>query len=320
MSDVSRRLVQCLADGGFVSGQAVADALGVTRAAVNQHVARLKDNGLEIHSVRGRGYRLARPLELLDVERIRLGLASRTTHCVKAIEIVDTVDSTNRHMKASHAAGRPLDACLAEFQSAGRGRRGRHWLAAPYASILLSFSHELPGGPSASAGLSLAAGLAAARAVADCGCADVALKWPNDLMLGGAKFGGILVEIAGELGERCLCVVGVGLNVEMPARLAAQCARPVTSMAEHATSRVSRNALAAALISHLVDVLARFNEAGFEPLREAWIARHVHQDKGVHVQVGQTVVSGIARGVDADGALLVETPGGLKRITTGEVE
>lgn len=320
MSDVARRLVESLAAGGFVSGEHVAATLGVSRAAVNQHVARLRERGMVIHSVRGRGYRLERPVELLDEARIRGALTPRAADRLAAIDVLDAVPSTNRSLREARAGGRPLDACFAEYQSAGRGRRGRTWVAAAYGSILMSLAHEIPGGPAASAGLSLAAGIAAARAATLGGCANVTLKWPNDLMIDGAKCGGILVEIAGELGERCHAIVGVGLNVTLPPTLAETVGQPVAALDDHAAAPVSRNRLAAALASELVDVLETFNRTGFAPFVAAWTARHASQDRPVRVVLGNETVAGIARGVADDGALLLETDaGGVRRITTGEV-
>jgi BirA family biotin operon repressor/biotin-[acetyl-CoA-carboxylase] ligase len=162
--------------------------------------------------------------------------------------------------------------------------------------------------------------VAAARAVAACGCADVRLKWPNDLLLAGAKFGGILVEITGELGERCHCVVGVGLNVNSPPVLSGGDPREVTCMADHATAHVQRNELAARLLSSLVEVLDGFNRAGFVPFRDEWEALHAYRDQPVRVLRGDDVFEGVARSVDDDGALCIEeTSGRMRRITTGEV-
>ncbi|KAA3631423.1 MAG: biotin--[acetyl-CoA-carboxylase] ligase [Proteobacteria bacterium] len=316
----ARRIVGFLAGGGFVSGEDMAARLGVSRAAVSQQVARLRDMGIPIHSVRGRGYRLAESLEPLDADVIRSALGERALDRVRGIELCEQVDSTNRYLADAVAAGQRVDVCLAEFQSAGRGRRGRAWLAAPYGSVLLSLAHRLPGGPAASAGLSLAAGVAVARAVERVGCHGVSLKWPNDLLLRGAKFGGILVEITGELGGDCTCIVGVGANVTLPAALEARCAYPVTSISRHAEAPVSRNALVAAMITELVDALAVFDRHGFAPFREEWDLRHAHRDRTVRVAVGDRVVEGRARGVADDGALrLVEPSGKILRITTGEV-
>lgn len=314
------RIVKFLADGGFVSGEAMAERLGVSRAAVSQQVARLRGLGVEIHSVRGRGYRLARAIEPLEAAVIREKLDGAAILRIRDLEVCEQLDSTNRYLAEALAAGRRLDVCFAEFQSAGRGRRGRRWLGAPYGSVLMSLAHALPGGPAASAGLSLAAGIAAARAVEQLGCRGVALKWPNDLLLGGEKFGGILVEIAGELGESCTCIVGIGINVELPDSLAADCDWPATSLLRHVPGRVSRNTLAAALTSRLVEVLEIFNRQGFAPLRDEWDLRHAHRARNVRVAVGSEVVEGRAAGVAENGALLVERPSGeLLRITTGEV-
>jgi BirA family biotin operon repressor/biotin-[acetyl-CoA-carboxylase] ligase len=317
---IDRRLIGFLAPGRFVSGQQMAERLGISRAAVNQHVSRLREQGVDIHSVRGRGYRLVRPLEPLDAAAILKNLSPQAARRLPVIEVYDEVDSTNRQLRDTLVAGRDADACLAEYQSAGRGRLGRRWLAAPFGSILLSVAHVLPAGPAASAGLSLAVGVAVARGLERCGCPDVALKWPNDLLLGGAKCGGILVEIAGELTAGCLCIVGVGVNVVMTEKLAAQCDRPATCVADHVAESPSRNRLAAALFSSIVEVLDMFNHSGFAPFRREWGLRDAYRGHRVKVKLGDRVVEGIARGVGEDGALhLQDERGQINRITTGEV-
>lgn len=317
---LARKVVESLSGGGFVSGEAMARDLRVTRAAISQVIAKLRSRGLEVHSVRGRGYRLVRPLEPLIPASVRAELSPYAARRVGEIEVVEQVDSTNRRLHQQLAAGRRVDVCLAEYQSAGRGRRGRFWLAAPYSSILMSLAHRLPGGPSASSGLSLAAGVAVARALEDCGCPGVGLKWPNDLLIGPAKLGGILVEIAGELGESCTCIVGVGLNVHLPPPLRSNCGRPATAIADHTRRPFSRNRGAAALISRLVETLDGFNRHGFAPYREEWEARHAQRGILVRVAAGDEVVSGTALGVSEDGALMVaQSDGAIRRVTTGEV-
>lgn len=317
---IDRRLVTFLAGGRFVSGQEMARRLGITRAAVNQHIERLRRLGVPVHSVRGRGYRLARPLEPLDAATIRAGLSDLAATRLVEIEVRDEVTSTNDLLREALAAGRRLDACFAEYQAAGRGRMGRQWLAAPFGSILFSMVHDLPAGPASSAGLSLAVGVAAARAVEACGCPAVALKWPNDLLIDGAKCGGILVEIAGEVNERCPCVIGVGINLVMPETLASQCAGAVTAVGDHVRGPVSRNALASSLASELVQMLEGFNRSGFAAARDEWQARDACNGRVVRVTRGARVLEGIARGVAEDGALQLQVAGcGVVRVTTGEV-
>jgi BirA family transcriptional regulator, biotin operon repressor / biotin---[acetyl-CoA-carboxylase] ligase len=316
---LSRQLIDYLAPGHFVSGEDMAAALGVSRAAVNQSVARLRALGLVIHGVRGKGYRLAHPLEPLDADEIRRDLAAPASAAMRVVEVFERVGSTNQQLREALQSGRRFDACFAEYQNEGRGRRGRSWLAAPYGSILMSIAHPLPGGPGTSSGLSLAAGVAVAQALEQIGCRGVGLKWPNDLMMSEAKIGGILVEIAGELGERCTSIIGVGINVDLPATLQDKCQQPTTSVVEHA-GPISRNRLASLLISQLVEVLETFNHSGFGALRQQWENRHVHRGRRVRVALGDRVLEGRVIGTAEDGALFLEDDaGGLRKITTGEV-
>ncbi|GJL83441.1 MAG: bifunctional ligase/repressor BirA [marine bacterium B5-7] len=317
---VSRVILDRLAEGRFVSGQKLADELNISRAAIQQHVATLKHRGLDIQSVHGRGYRLARPIEPLSESVIRQQFNEGSVKRIKVLDVLDQVDSTNQYLRSELDSGRNIDACFAEYQLAGRGRRGRTWLAAPYGSILFSLRYELSGGPAASSGLSLAAGVAAARALEKAGVDGVELKWPNDLMLGGDKLGGVLIELSGELGEQCTCIIGVGLNLYLPERLAKACGQKVTSLDQHNEGTLQRNNLAALLVNSLVDILAEFDVGGFTPFRDEWQRRDLYRNCEVCISHGEKTLKGVARGVADDGALLVESDGSrIHRITTGEV-
>ncbi len=316
--NTARLILARLAPGRFVSGELLAGELGVSRAAVSQHVGRLRAEGIEIFSVRGKGYRLASPVQPLAAEAIaRMASGPRPLR----VEVVERTDSTNRLMAERLAAGSAPDAIFAEYQDQGRGRRGRSWVAAPYGSVLMSLAHRLPGGAAASAGLSLAAGLAVARTLRVAGVENCGLKWPNDIMVDGAKLGGILVEISGELGEGCNCVVGVGVNVRLPEVLEAACGRACTDVQRHVDVHVDRARLAAHLLASLVATLHDFNAGGFAPMRAEWESLHAYAGRRVRVSRPGADLEGEALGVDADGALrLRDGNDRVHRVTTGEVE
>ena len=181
------RIIHALAPGDFVSGESLARDLGVSRAAVNHHIRAITESGFEIHSVRGRGYRLASPISPLDKSRIESGLRKTGAH-VPVIDIFDQVESTNSSLRRLLLDGaRAPRVCLAEHQTRGRGRRGRVWLNRPYQSILFSYAYDLDAGVTAASGLSLAVGIAVQRALVSYGLTTAQLKWPNDLLLNGGK-------------------------------------------------------------------------------------------------------------------------------------
>ena len=210
-------LLRALADGEPHSGSELARGLGVTRAAISKSMRKLALWGLDVSAVPGVGYRLARPIDLLDARALRRALAPRTARRLARLEVLTEVDSTNRRLleSAPPPPGK-LAACLAEFQTAGRGRRGRRWLAPLGGGLCLSAGWQFAGTPRDLSALTLAVGVVARRALADAARVDVALKWPNDLVHDERKLGGILLELAAEAQGRCYVVAGIGINVALP--------------------------------------------------------------------------------------------------------
>ena len=211
-------LLPLLANGEFRSGQDLATALGVSRTAVWKQLNNLAELGLEIESVKGRGYRIPGGLDLLDAAAVQAGLQPQAAGLLAQLELLEATDSTNAEVmrQLTGGAGSGL-VCSAEQQSAGRGRRGRQWVSPYGRNLYVSVAWEYQQGAAALEGLSLAVGVGVARALAACGLPPVQLKWPNDILYGGAKLGGILLEMTGDAAGACQVVVGVGLNVAMPA-------------------------------------------------------------------------------------------------------
>lgn len=325
----SRRadLVRLLADGRSHSGEALAAELGVSRAAVSKQVRSLRSWGLEPDSVPRRGHRLAQPLDLLSAEAIRARLAPATLARLRRLDVHDEIDSTNSRLLAIDdlPAGR-FDACLAEFQSAGRGRRGREWLA-PFASgLCLSYSWLFREPPAELASLSLGVGVAALRALRACGADGVNLKWPNDLLAGDRKLGGILCELRAEAAGPAYVVVGLGLNVALPA--AARSRIAAASLAAGGLEPAaladcgpapSRSRLAAALLDALTAMVEEFEVHGFAPFHAEWSRADALAGRAVRVLAQRAERAGVARGIAPDGALLVEIDGRAERVTSGEV-
>lgn len=314
-------LVPMLADGEFHSGQDLAAALGVSRTAIWKQLNRLAELGLELESVRGRGYRIPGGIELLEEAQIDAHLTAGARSLLREMLLLESVDSTNAEALRRIAAGAGAGlVCCAEIQTAGRGRRGRTWVS-PYArNIYLSLVWEYQEGAAALEGLSLAVGVAVVRALTQLGAASLQLKWPNDLLAGGAKLGGILLEMAGDASGRCQVVLGVGLNVAMPRAAAAGIDQAWTDLAAVAgAAPPGRNALVASLLNELLPLAAGFADSGFAPWREPWQALDAYAGKPVILHSGEQRLAGIARGVDERGALQLETSAGTRAIYGGEI-
>ena len=309
-----------LADGKFHSGQELADLLGVSRTAVWKQLGKLQDLGLDLESARGKGYRINGGIELLDAQRIRAALSTQASVLLTELQLAIEIDSTNAELLRRLQRG-PASrlVCSAEQQTAGRGRRGRSWVSPFGSNIYLSLAWEFAGGAAALEGLSLAVGVAVATALDNCGVQDLKLKWPNDLLHGGAKLGGILIEMVGDAAGSCQVVVGVGLNVRMPVDAAADIDQQWTDVTMASGLPVGRNQLLAALLNELLPLLSQFAEQGFAPWREPWMALDAHADSPVIVSSGERRLTGVARGVDHSGALLLEVAGSIQAIHGGEV-
>ncbi len=317
---LNTELLALLAPGEFVSGQAIADSLGVSRTAVWKQLSKLDELGVELESVKGRGYRIPGGLELLDEPAVRSAMGSAALGLLRQLDLRDEVESTNAEAMAAIGAGGGRGyVCSAERQSAGRGRRGRVWVSPFARNLYLSAVWEYAAGAAALEGLSLAVGVAVARALARAGVEGVQLKWPNDILVDGAKLGGILLEMTGDAAGPCQVVVGIGLNVNMP-ELAADAIDQRWTDVRRAGGEARRSTLLGLLLDELLPLLADFEGAGFEPWREAWQALDAFADQPVVLASGEQRLAGTARGVDARGALLLETAGGgVQPVFGGEI-
>ena len=316
-------LLDSLRDGRFHSGRALGEVLGIARTSVWKHVRTLQQMGLEIHAVRGRGYRLARNFEALDALAIRAALPMQLQDARFELTVLAQVNSTNTWL-AEHA----LDAanattCVAEQQLAGRGRGGHRWVSPFGRNVYLSMLWRLP--VSAVSGLSIAVGVCVAEACEALGASAISLKWPNDLLAVRGevrhKLGGILVEVSSEDGysDRCVVIIGIGLNVDMPDSLRASIGQPVSDLNELVGKRVSRNAVTAKVMERVMLAMPRFEHEGLAPFRGRFLQRDVNLDRVVQVEQGGRLRTGLARGIDESGALLLETRDGLARIFSGDV-
>ena len=314
------KLLSLLADGEFHSGDDLGVALGVTRAAVWKQVQRLQeDKGLDIFSVKGKGYRLSSPMDLLDSSKIKDGLSESVKRLIGEVQIFGSITSTNDiAMKHAEARGDPGYVCVAEQQTAGRGRRGRPWVSPYGTNIYLSLVWDFFNGAAALEGLSLAVGVAVANALKAQGVDGVELKWPNDVLVDGAKLGGILLEMTGDPSGHCHVVLGIGINISVSKKDGAVIDQPwVDAMALGVS--IDRNEFISDIIGELVSMLVLFSEHGFAYFRDQWLALDAFKGKAVVVKMGKNDVAGVASGVDKTGALRLDREGTIETIKGGEV-
>jgi BirA family biotin operon repressor/biotin-[acetyl-CoA-carboxylase] ligase len=297
----------------------MARRLGISRAAVWKQVTALRNVGLDIQSGDA-GYRLVQPLEWLDPKAIRARLAAVVERRVGVIENHWRLDSTSSECLRRMGELPDHSFVFADWQSAGRGRRGRQWISPPATNLQFSCFKRFAGGYASLAGLSLAAGVAVAQALEDCGAGGVGLKWPNDLMHEDAKLGGILVELGGEFMGPCHAVIGVGINMQGAEAMRRMLDRPCTDLGRACGGAApSRNVLAAALVSRLVDALDVFADSGFPAFVDAWSGRDVLAGRAVRVDGTHGVFDGTAAGVDARGALCVRRGSRMECLDSAEV-
>ncbi|BFM10308.1 bifunctional biotin--[acetyl-CoA-carboxylase] ligase/biotin operon repressor BirA [Simiduia litorea] len=310
-------LLRTLADGEFHSGEELGLLLGVSRTAVWKQLQKLDGLGLVAESVKGRGYRLARALDLLDVDVINASLGPELQQSLHITSFLQTDSTSVRAMEAAADAAHGR-AFIAEQQTAGRGRRGRAWVSPFGANIYLSLVWSFQGGAAALSGLSLAVGVACARVLRTSGADQVALKWPNDLLVDGKKLGGILLEMTGDPAGECQVVIGIGINVAMPSEQAESIDQAWVDLRGLGVT-LSRNALVAKLLAELVAVLEHFALEGFAGFKAEWLALDAFANQIVTLSSAARAVSGLAQGVDDSGALIVSVDGERRLFHGGEV-
>jgi BirA family biotin operon repressor/biotin-[acetyl-CoA-carboxylase] ligase len=319
MAPLTFRALRLLADGRFHSGAQIARRLERSRATVSETLKDAGEMGVEVFSVPGRGYRLAAPIEFLDAHAIVSGLGPAAARV--RLTLLDEVDSTSTHLAALALAGSSSGTCVAaEWQRAGRGRRGRNWQAGLGSSITFSLLWRFERGAGHLAGLSLAVAVATARALERAGVAGVGLKWPNDLVHDWKKLGGILVESTGDMLGPTSVIVGVGLNYRLGAPVLARIDQPATDLATACAAPPSRNVLLAGLLAELTAALERFSRDGFAAFRDEWRARHAYAGRRVRVTgAGEPDREAEVLDVAEDGALVVAIAGRSERLTSAEI-
>ncbi len=315
-----RSLLHCLGPRP-VSGAELAARAGQTRAAIGKRIQALRKAGLAIGADRGRGYWLEAPLDLLDVEEIRAAVSPDLRPQLQALDVAWRIDSTNSALLARRAPETGIAALLAEQQTAGRGRRGRTWVSPLAAHLYLSVLRRFEGGLARLGGLSLVAGVAVAEALRDLQGIAIGLKWPNDLLVDGRKLGGILVEGGGEHGGPVQAVIGIGINVRMPATMVKDIGQPWIDLASaNPDVTLQRSRVAAAVLEHLIRALDTFDTEGLSPFLERYCALDVLAGHAIDVHAADGVHAMHALGLASDGGLRVRRGDGSEStVHSGEV-
>lgn len=319
MKPLAVQLLRDLSHEHFTSGVTLAQKHAVSRSAISEALKEATILGIEIFSLTRKGYRLAQPLDLLDVDAIRVQCARHVPGL--NIEVVFSLPSTNTELIHRAAAGAASGTILAaEMQTAGRGRRGRVWYSHLGDSLTFSLLWRFERGAAQLAGLSLVAGLAVADALRHLGLAAAMVKWPNDIWVDGKKVGGVLIETQGDMLGPTAAVIGIGLNLRLTTPMQEAIDQAVTDIASHLDVTPSRNALLVACVVELVRAITRFNTEGFTPFRKHWLACHALQDQSVRVLEGNgTSFDARVTDVGPDGALRVKRDGAVLDLNSAEV-
>jgi BirA family biotin operon repressor/biotin-[acetyl-CoA-carboxylase] ligase len=319
MAETLYALIALLSDGRFHSGETLGQSLGIGRAAVWKSLQRLPALGLEFHAVSGRGYRLQQPIELLDESIISSLVHDPVKTALSALQLFPVIDSTSQYLKQAAETGASSGTvCVAEYQSAGRGRRGRYWHS-PYGSnlyfsVLWRFSDSM----SHLGGLSLAIAVAMVRCFDSLGAIGIGIKWPNDIVTRQGKLAGILVDVAGESSGPCYAVIGIGVNYAMSPSVGSVIDQAWTHL--RATGvEAGRNEVVVRLLENIYQAVTLYERSGFQPFREEWQRWDVLHNQTVTIHLPNESRDGIAMGIDESGMLMVEHQGMIRHYASGEV-
>jgi BirA family biotin operon repressor/biotin-[acetyl-CoA-carboxylase] ligase len=320
------KLLPILADGQFYSGTELGEHLNVSRAAVWKGMQNLEALGVGFDSVRGKGYRLHEPIVLLDGESVIANLAPDMKQRIVGVDTHFSIDSTNSELLRQFGRGENeladdrVSVCLSETQTSGRGRRGRDWTSPFGCNLYFSLARQFRNGISGLEGMSLVTGLAVAGVLADLGLPQIAVKWPNDILLGKEKIAGILLEMnSGAMGEYRI-VTGVGINVNPQVSDMSGITQPWTSLGRHLNRIPDRNLLSARLTESIIRAVDDFLEHGFSCFRDEWDRLDVARNHQVNLRLSDdSVVSGQAMGVNNEGGLILKTSEGERVFNGGEI-
>ena len=303
------KLIEILADGEFHSGEELAASFGITRAGINKYMKVLREWGLDFTSVQGKGYCLIAPIDLIKKCKI--------DHYYQAdsrCEILPIIDSTNQYLLDKIGQLRSGDSCVAEFQSKARGRRGRKWFSPFGSNLYFSMYWQLEQGVAAAMGMSLVVGIVIADTLRELSGQDIKVKWPNDLYLNDQKLAGILIELAGKTGDCAHAIIGIGVNLMMT--------NPDPNIVNQKWAnlgKVDRNLLVARIVKNLNIKLSEFEKQGLAPFISDWNRLDNFANRPVKLLIGDNIIRGIAKGINEQGALMLEQDGKIHAHIGGEI-
>lgn len=319
------QVLQILADGQRYTSSQLIRSLGITLVELEQTIKTLIDYGIKFHPAAPYHYQLSEKIELLDRQRILMALSPAIRGKLGHLEILSEIDSTNRYLLEQDYSGQVI-AGLAEYQTAGRGRRGRVWVS-PYGSgLCLSVKYRYEGLNYALGGLTIAVAVSVGQILREIGASGIQLKWPNDVLWQGKKLAGILLEnrtLANQIGD---VVMGIGINVKMPYVETRLITQPWTDLQTALGTTFSRNQLAALLIEQCMTACYQYFNYGLNPFIPAWQTFDMVYGKSITLTIPANKgedkpqsITGIACGIDETGALLVQVGNRKQRYLYGEV-
>lgn len=323
MTPLTFPVLSILSDGKFHSGEIMAKNFNVSRAAIWHAISGAEKLGVEVFSVRGRGYRLTQSLDLVEEKKVKQAIGEMAN--LFKVTVLDVVDSTNDYLKKAAVNGHPHASCVvSNIQTHGKGRRGRQWQSALGENLTFSFLWRFTKGAAALSGLSLAVGIALIRSLKKLDIHQALLKWPNDILVEDdgiyKKLAGILIELQGDMDGQSAAIIGIGINLNLSKKQAEKIDQPAISINQCTSESIDPNNLLAIIIKNLAEVLAIFEDSGFTSLKNEWLSYDAFQDKVINVTSGDgNSTKGRSQGVDDFGSLQVITDAGAKVYASGEI-
>ena len=317
-------LLNALNQPGFVSGQALGEQLGISRAAVSKHINSLQVMGLDIFKVTGKGYSLNNHAGLLNQTKIQQHFNQLTSQLKSQpvnVEVHPIIDSTNSELMRRIQAKTALESgtvIVAEMQQSGRGRRGRVWQSPFGANLYYSYFWRLDDGLQAAMGVSIAVGLAGYDTIKALYDIELELKWPNDIYLNKQKLAGVLVELDGQPQGPCQLVLGIGINLQMPQSFSQHIDQAWTDLSQH-TQQLDKNELVASLTYHLENRLDQYRKSGLHTMHEQWNSLNAFAGEYVELNTGHRSWRGICEGIDPQGGIRIRQDGEVKSYYGGEI-
>ena len=323
MNNLLFPVLSILSDGKFHSGEAIAKNFNVSRVSIWQVIAEAEKLGIEIFSVRGKGYSLSQSVQFLDEGKVKQSIGEIASWF--NIKVFDILDSTNNFLMQEAPNGYPHASCVAtNIQTSGKGRRGRQWQSSLGENLTFSFLWRFTKGTSALSGLSLAVGVSLIRSLKKINLKEALLKWPNDILVKDdevyKKLAGILIEVQGDMDGQSAAIIGVGINLKLSKNQLAKIDQPAIGISQCIEDEIDPNKLLGIIIKDLTEVLAQFELNSFESFKDEWQSYDAFHDQSISISSSDGgMISGKEHGVNNTGALEVITEGGIKTFSSGEV-